>query len=105
MRAALIIALAGLLFAAANTARADTYRGAGIALRFCVTCHVIDRRGTGPSFSKVPRFPDIAMKPEATPDFLYKWVSESHTHMPDFKLSRRDKQDLIAYILSLRPTR
>jgi cytochrome c551/c552 len=71
MRAGIAIALAGLLLAVATAARADTYRGAGIALHYCVTCHVIDRRGTGPNFSNVPAFTDIALKPEATPNFLF----------------------------------
>jgi mono/diheme cytochrome c family protein len=104
VRLATLSALAALLSACGATA-ADNYRGGGIALRYCVACHVIDERGTGPLFIGPPPFTEIATRQHATPKYIYEWLSTSHTRMPDMKLSRRDKADLIAYILSLRPLR
>ena len=79
----------------------DQNRGAGLALTWCVTCHVIDTRGTGPSYATPPRFPDLARDARTTPDLIRAQLSASHTLMPKMALSDRDKDDLIAYILSL----
>jgi len=50
----------------------------------------------------VPTFPAIAAKPSATAEALDRYLSTAHTNMPDFSLSRSERNLLVAYILSLR---
>lgn len=95
--------LAAAPHAAASDRPGDIYRGAGIALHWCAACHVVDTRGTGPAFAGLPPFPEIAAKPYATAGFLRRWLSAEHIRMPRMQLSDRDKDDVIAYIRSLRP--
>ena len=84
-----------------GTLAADRIRGAGLALIWCKTCHVIDDRGTGPLIGEVPSFPTIARNSEVRNEDIYVRLSESHVRMPQMALSHRDKEDLIYYIRSL----
>ena len=61
---------------------ADRIRGAGLALIWCKTCHVIDDHGTGPLIGEVPSFPTIARNPEIRNEAIYIRLSESHVRMP-----------------------
>ena len=73
-----------------------------LAERWCMACHVIERgRGTATS-GDVPSFPAIAIRSNTTPETLDRYISVGHTHMPDFFLSRSERDALVAYILSLR---
>jgi mono/diheme cytochrome c family protein len=82
---------------------ADRIRGAGLALIWCKSCHVIDRSGSGPMFLSVPSFPKIAIDPNVKNKDIYLRLSASHVRMPKMSLKQRDKEDLISYIRSLRP--
>ena len=99
---AVVIAAAAIAAPASAQQAGDPLRGAGLALTWCIACHVIDERGSGPTFATPPRFPDLARDSGTTPDFIRARLSASHTLMPKMTLSERDKDDLIAYILSLR---
>jgi hypothetical protein len=62
----------------------------------------------GPSFAEagVPRFSDIAADPTTTDASLRGFLNTTpHMAMPKLKLTARDRDDVIAYILSLRPAR
>lgn len=49
-----------------------------------------------------PSFRAIASRPGTTPETLDRYLSRSHTLMPDFMLSLQERNALVAYILSLR---
>jgi mono/diheme cytochrome c family protein len=98
----MLAALAAAAPAAAGDRAGDIYRGAGIALHWCAACHVVDARDTGPALAGPPPFPEIAAKPYATAGFLRQRLSAEHTRMPKMQLRDRDKDDVIAYIRSLR---
>ena len=45
---------------------------------------------------------ELAANPRLTPEFLRATMSAQHGRMPDLQLSKRQQDDLIAYIQSLR---
>ena len=74
-------------------------------MRWCMACHVIEREPPGAAANGVPSFSAIAAKSSTTADSLDQYLSTGHTRMPDFSLSRDERNALIAYILSLRYSR
>jgi cytochrome c len=76
--------------------------GGALAERWCMGCHVIEREPSTAVAGGVPSFAAIAAKPSTTADSLGQYLSTAHTYMPDFSLSRSEKNALVAYILSLR---
>ena len=90
----------GLLPFVAEAQNTDV--GGGLAERWCMGCHVVE---TGPgdvASDGVPTFPAIAAKPSTTAESLVRYLSTAHTNMPDFSLSRTERDALVAYLLSLR---
>ena len=85
-------------FAAAQ----DAQQGREIAQRWCSSCHVVERTATVAPANGLPTFPAIAAKPGLSADQLRAAMNPQHSRMPDFALSRRQQDDLIAYINSLR---
>lgn len=93
------VALAMLPLPAAAQGPAAGWR---LAERWCMACHVIEREPPAASANGVPSFPAIAAKPGTTALSLDRHLSTGHTRMPDFALSRDERDALIAYILSFR---
>ena len=110
MRASLLLA-AGLIVSATlalppPTAAQDARLGARLAERWCMGCHVVEPEPPravppGPTTS-VPSFAAIAARPTTTASSLALYLSTGHTNMPDFALSARERDALVAYILGLR---
>ncbi len=88
--------LPGLAFAQ------DVDGGRQLATRWCAGCHVVDRSPTEARADGVPTFPAIAAKPGISPDRLRAAMNPTHGRMPDLALSKRDQDNLVAYIMSLR---
>jgi mono/diheme cytochrome c family protein len=80
----------------------DIERGRQLSARWCAGCHVVDRSSTEARADGVPTFPAIAGKPNSSPEHLRAAMNPIHGRMPDLSLSKRDQDDLAAYILSLR---
>lgn len=99
----LIWALA-LIVPLASADAADSARGASLAERWCVACHVPGpgvRSGLGTDAG--PPFATIAADPAMTEQRLRGWLADPHPPMPNFNLSRAEIEDLIAHIRSLKP--
>ena len=100
------LTVSGGLVLAAASARAqmqgDAMRGASLAESGCVACHVVDNKGTGHTVDLAPPFVRIANDPKKTPGFLQQWLVSSHPQMPNFNLGRREIDDLVAYIETLK---
>jgi mono/diheme cytochrome c family protein len=79
----------------------DTRAGLAYAKTNCSQCHEIERR-TKRVPGKPPAFAEIANSPGMTGRGLAAALDTSHKAMPDFILARDDRDDVIAYILSLR---
>jgi len=91
-----------IAFIPSIAAAQDAQQGREIALRWCSSCHVVDRAATEAPANGLPTFPAIAAKPGLTADMLRAAMSQQHSRMPDFSLSKRQQDDLVAYIYSLR---
>lgn len=76
--------------------------GGELATRWCMGCHVIEREPRTATADGVPSFPAIAAKPNTTAASIERYLSTAHTHMPDFSLSRSERDALVRYVLSFR---
>lgn len=67
-----------------------------------MACHNVEPNPPRAVANGVPSFAAIAARPETTAASLDRYLSTGHTRMPDFSLSRSERNALIAYIRSLR---
>ena len=108
--AAALVALA--LAACGGTQRAggDAAKGHEIAERWCSECHRVspqDPSGSRPGHVLPPQnpgpdFAEIARRPYADAYYLSRFMSDLHLPMPTYRLSLAERQDVIAYILTLK---
>lgn len=80
----------------------DADQGREIARRWCSACHVVERTATQAPANGLPTFPAIAARADLSADRLRAAINPQHSRMPDLALSKRQQDDLIAYIFSLR---
>lgn len=99
---ALLLGAASAPAAAADlTTAAKAERGRFLARHWCTSCHVVERdRGHGTDAA--PPFPKLADDPAYTETRLKGWLTAPHPPMPDPGLSRREIDEIAAYIISLR---
>jgi mono/diheme cytochrome c family protein len=98
---AFVAALASFGCAMPASAGGDVARGAVIAKRWCVNCHVVSADQTSAKVD-VPTFADIARR---RPDdrALSSFLVNPHPPMPNLSLTRQEIDDVVAYIRSLEP--
>ena len=90
--------LAAIASSALSQDLGDPDTGERLAALNCAQCHgAIDAPGGAPAFRT------IAAMPSTTAESLNVFLQTSHATMPNLILSPADRNDLIAYILSLRP--
>jgi mono/diheme cytochrome c family protein len=80
----------------------DPDAGRAFAQRLCADCHVIGDRSTGRAPEGAPSFPSIATGSTTTELGLRTFLEKPHRGMPNLALTRREIDDAIAFILSLR---
>ena len=78
----------------------DPQKGLALAQQVCSECHAI-QRGRSPS-SQAPTFLELATAPGMTIAALSVALTTPHAGMPMFQLTAEQREDVIAYILSLR---
>jgi mono/diheme cytochrome c family protein len=95
LSAAMVLCAASLALAAGDAAA-----GRRTADVWCVGCHLVgDEKKAG--MADVPPFPSIAR--EKTPGAIRAFLFNPHPPMPQFRLTNRDIDDLVAFIESLKP--
>ncbi len=103
MRALAVAAAASILPIASHADDfGDAGRGYTFALNHCAGCHAVK---AGEAYSPHPgarSFTSAAKTSGITGRALAVWLDTSHPTMPDFILRAQDRDDVIAYILSLR---
>lgn len=89
--------LVATLVAASPQQVGDPVAGQRLAETSCLQCHGAE---TGPK--RAPAFAAVAAMPSTTAQALGVFLRTSHAQMPNLILSNGERDDVIAYILSLR---
>jgi len=80
----------------------DATVGSAFALKYCAECHAVK---SGEVFSPnpgAPSFTSVAKTSGMTGRDLAAWLDSSHPPMPNFMLHAEQRDNVIAYILSLK---
>ena len=97
-----LVAFSLIASQAVAQAPADAARGAKLAGSVCAECHAVRAGQSRSPDPMAPGFDNVAAWPGMTDRALRVWLQTSHPTMPNFILKRRDRDDVVAYILSLR---
>jgi mono/diheme cytochrome c family protein len=81
----------------------DVRAGHVFASRHCAECHAVLSGSDKSPNTNAPPFAKIAATPGMTGRALAVWLQSSHPTMPDFLIAQEDRDDVIAYIMSLQP--
>jgi cytochrome c len=100
---AVAVALSFTLGSAAGKS-ADLSTGASLAEKWCSECHAVRAGGVGPNRS-APAFLELAAEPSITEYSLRALLRSPHATMPQLMLTPDETDDLVDYILSLKPGR
>lgn len=95
--------LAVMAMPAAGQDDGDAARGFVYTRANCAQCHAVDgRQKDQPPVLGIATFEEIANAPGMTARALAVWFQSPHPRMPNLVLERKDRDDVIAYITSLR---
>jgi len=83
----------------------DAAAGAAYAKRACSDCHAVLRGDQDSPIIDAPSFTNVANTPGMTARALLVWLQSSHPSMPNLILAPDDRDNVIAYILSLKEVR
>ncbi|MBV8397855.1 MAG: cytochrome c [Acetobacteraceae bacterium] len=86
----------------AQTQSGNLAEGHQLAQTWCSNCHLVDPNGQSRATDVAPSFASVANMPSTTSAALHAFLTTPHPPMPDFRLSRTEMDDVVAYILSLR---
>lgn len=95
------VAVIGLASHANAQTTADPQKGAALAKSVCAQCHAVQDSQLKSPDPMAPSFTAIANAPGMTDRALRVWLQSSHPTMPNFILTGDEKNDVIAYLLSL----
>jgi mono/diheme cytochrome c family protein len=79
---------------------ADADHGELVAKRWCAACHIVaadQKQGA----DNVPSFASVAKRPDFSAAKLALFLLDPHPKMPNMALTRRDAEDIAAYITRL----
>lgn len=93
--------VAGLGPVGAARAAGDAAAGHALVRQWCMSCHVVEEGGAGPDTA--PPFAAIARRRAGDPAWVRAWLSAPHPPMPNVNLTRREIDDIIAYLDGLTP--
>jgi mono/diheme cytochrome c family protein len=99
-----IAAVLTLIVLSAPVAMAGEAReGEAMAKQWCAECHVVGKSPSQVAIDGAPPFTTIAADSSKSDAYLRTWMFDTHPPMPNLELSRREIDDLVAYISTLRP--
>ncbi|MBR0673939.1 c-type cytochrome [Neoroseomonas soli] len=88
--------------AAAQTEPGDPRAGLRLSATWCANCHQVAPGGPGPSTDAAPTFRSIAQMASTTSMSLRAYLQTPHPSMPDYRLTREELDDVVAYLLTLK---
>jgi mono/diheme cytochrome c family protein len=80
----------------------DWQKGRAFARQVCAECHAVGRRSPRSPNGEAPSFVSVANTPGMTAVALNVFLQTSHRSMPNLILATEQKNNVIAYILSLK---
>jgi mono/diheme cytochrome c family protein len=89
--------------AAAQQLPGDPAAGLDYARAICAGCHDVEREWDELAAFYGPPFVDIAAMPSTTEMSLKVFLRTPHENMPNLILSDEDRDNVVSYILSLKP--
>jgi mono/diheme cytochrome c family protein len=81
----------------------DVRAGHVFASLHCAECHAVMPGPDKSPNANAPPFAKVAATPGMTGRALAVWLQSSHPTMPDFLIAQEDRDNVIAYIMSLQP--
>jgi mono/diheme cytochrome c family protein len=100
MNRKLVFAVVALACATGQAVAADAENGERLAERWCASCHIVSPSQRQASADASP-FASIARMPEFSAPKLAFFLLDPHPKMPNMFLSRREAEDLAAFIARL----
>jgi cytochrome c len=85
-----------------NGASADAPAGKELAEKWCAECHSTRPGRLSPN-SAAPTFPELAAEPSITAYSLRAFLRSPHESMPQITFTPDQMDDIVDYILSLKP--
>jgi cytochrome c2 len=80
----------------------DTRKGAILAQNICSECHAVEKTQISSPNTQAPSFSSVANTTGMTEMALRVWLQSPHPTMPNLLLTNEQKDDVIAYLLSLK---
>ena len=80
----------------------DARQGSLLALATCAQCHAVRAGESRSPNPMAPNFTNIATTLGMTDRALRVWLQSSHPTMPNIILSNDERDNVVAYIMSLR---
>jgi mono/diheme cytochrome c family protein len=80
----------------------DAKKGAALAQTVCSECHAVGNGESRSPNTKAPTFTSVAGTRGMSEMALRVWLQSPHPTMPNLMLGEGEKDDVIAYILSLK---
>ena len=84
------------------SADAASARGLAYAQSACATCHAVEAGQTSSPNPRAPAFEIVANLPGMTPIALNAWLHSPHPSMPNIVVAPDDRDDIAAYLNSLK---
>ncbi len=97
-----IVLLAALAGSVQAQEPGDSAKGRAYAREHCAMCHGIEADDLMSPRPGLATFETIANTPGMTGTAIAVWLRTPHDKMPDFIIPTEDRNNLIAYIVSLR---
>jgi mono/diheme cytochrome c family protein len=80
----------------------DARKGLELARAICAPCHAVERGNLRSINPSATAFSDLATWPAMSELALRAALQSAHQRMPDIVLTRTDRDDIVAYIVSLK---
>ena len=100
--ALIIAALVLMPHSARSQTGGDARQGENFAEAACSQCHAVGRNKAHSPNRYAPSFHSLARSPGMTATKLHVWFETPHPSMPNLILRSEDRENVFAYILSLK---
>jgi mono/diheme cytochrome c family protein len=97
-----LVVIVSTAVAARTDASADPIAGQNLADKWCSECHGIRADRLSPNLA-APTFPELAAQPSITEYSLRALLRSPHETMPHITFTPDQMDDIVGYIMSLKP--